>query len=57
VLPFGMRCEIWIWVLIGATIGGFVPELWGADMLSYSGVLFSGAGAFVGLLLGSRVQS
>jgi len=41
-------------IFVGSTIGGFVPELWGGDMLSYSGVLLSRVGAFVGLWLGSR---
>jgi predicted MFS family arabinose efflux permease len=51
-----MRSAIWIGIFIGSTIGGFIPELWGADMLSYSGVLFSGVGAVVGLWLGSRAS-
>jgi hypothetical protein len=42
-----MRSAIWIGIFIGSTIGG-------DDMLSYSGVLFSDIGAFVGLWLGSR---
>jgi hypothetical protein len=33
-----------------------IPEFWGGDMLSYSGVLLSGVGAFVGLWLGSRAS-
>ena len=48
-----MRSAIWIGIFIGSTIGGLIPELWGDDMLSYSGVLFSGIGAFVALWLGS----
>jgi uncharacterized membrane protein YeaQ/YmgE (transglycosylase-associated protein family) len=51
-----MRSAIWIGIFVGSTIGGFIPGLWGDDMLSYSGVLFSGLGAFVGLWLGSRVS-
>jgi uncharacterized membrane protein YeaQ/YmgE (transglycosylase-associated protein family) len=51
-----MRSSIWIGIFIGSTIGGFIPELWGGDMLSYSGVLLSGVGAFVGLWLGSRAS-
>jgi hypothetical protein len=50
----GQRRAIWIGIFIGSTIGGFIPLIWGDDMLSYSGVLFSGIGAFVGLWLGSR---
>jgi predicted MFS family arabinose efflux permease len=49
-----MRSSIWIGIFIGSSIGGLIPELWGGDMLSYSGVLLSGVGAFVGLWLGSR---
>ena len=52
--PPHMRSPIWIGIFIGSTIGGFVPLIWGDDMLSYLGVLFSGMGAFVGLWLGSR---
>jgi predicted MFS family arabinose efflux permease len=51
-----MRSSIWIGIFIGSTIGGLIPELWGGDMLSYSGVLLSGVGAFVGLWLGSRAS-
>jgi hypothetical protein len=43
-------------MFIGPTIGGIIPELWDDGMFSYSGVLLSGVGAFVGLWLGSRSQ-
>jgi len=49
-----MRSAIWIGIFVGSTVGGFIPLIWGDDMLSYSGVLFSGIGAFVGLWIGSR---
>jgi predicted MFS family arabinose efflux permease len=51
-----MQRSIWIGIFIGSTIGGLIPELWGGDMMSYSGVLLSGLGAFVGLWLGSRAS-
>ena len=54
--PAQMPSAIWIGIFVGSTIGGFVPELWGGDMISYSGVLLSGVGAFVGLWLGSRAS-
>ena len=41
--------SVWLGILIGSTIGGFVPELWHADAFSYASVLFSGLGAFAGL--------
>jgi len=54
--PAPMRTAIWVGIFIGSTIGGFIPALWGEDLFSYSGVLFSGVGAFVGLWLGSRAS-
>lgn len=44
-----MKSRTWIAIFIASTIGGFIPELWGDDMLSLWGVVFSGIGAFVGL--------
>src|SRR5262249_1519647 len=46
---------IWIGILIGSTVGGLIPGLWGDDMLSYSSVLLSGVGAFVGLWVGFKM--
>jgi hypothetical protein len=43
------RALIWVAILIGSTIGGAIPELWGAEMLSYTSLLLSGIGALVGL--------
>ena len=45
---------IWFGIFVGSTIGGFVPLLWGGEMLSYSGVLMSRVGAFVGLWIAYR---
>jgi hypothetical protein len=50
-----MQARIWIGILIGSSIGGFIPELWGAGLLSYSSILFSGIGAFVGLLISYKL--
>jgi hypothetical protein len=50
-----MQARIWIGILIGSSIGGFIPELWGAGMLSYSSILLSGVGALVGLLVGYKL--
>ncbi len=51
-----MRARIWLGILIGSTIGGFIPALWGADMLSGAGIIASGAGAFLGLWIASRMD-
>ena len=49
------RGSIWLWIFIGSTIGGLIPELWGGELLSYSGILLSGAGAFLGLWIANTM--
>ena len=44
-----MRFRIWLGVLIGSVIGGYLPELWGASAFSYASVFLSGIGGFAGL--------
>ena len=42
------RTVVWICVALGSTVGGLVPDLFGAGMLSGAGLL----GTFVGALAG-----
>jgi hypothetical protein len=51
-----MRARIWLGVLIGSTVGGFLPDLWGAGLFSYSSVLLSGIGGFAGLWFGYKMS-
>ena len=51
-----MRSRIWLAIFIGSTIGGLIPELWDADLFSYSSLLLSGLGAFVGLWVGYKMS-
>ena len=44
-----MKARIWIGVFIGSTVGEFIPGLWGSDVFSYSSVLLSGVGGFIGM--------
>ena len=41
-------------VMIGSTIGGFIPSLWGADIFSLSGVFCTALGGIVGIYIGYR---
>jgi hypothetical protein len=51
----GAGMSIWLGILIGSAIGGFIPELWHADAFSYTSVLFSGIGALAGLWIGFQL--
>ena len=50
------RSVIGICALIGMTIGGFVPDLWGASSLSLASLVFSAAGGVAGVWLGARLS-
>ncbi|MDB5260449.1 MAG: hypothetical protein JWN37_680 [Candidatus Nomurabacteria bacterium] len=43
---------IWWGMIIGSTIGGFIPSLWGANLFSLSGVVLAAAGGFIGIWVG-----
>jgi len=49
-----MRRYVWTGVIIGSTVGGMVPMLWGDDMFSYASVWLSAVGGAVGLWAGYR---
>jgi hypothetical protein len=51
-----MQRRIWVGVLVGSTVGSFIPELWGGDLLSYSSVLLGGVGGFAGLWLAYKMS-
>lgn len=46
---------IWIGLFVGSTLGGFVPELWGVSAFSFTSVLFSALGGFIGVWLGWKI--
>jgi hypothetical protein len=41
--------------LIGSTLGGCVPALWGAGGFSMSGVIFSAVGGAIGIWVGFKL--
>jgi hypothetical protein len=43
-------------VLLGMTVGGFVPELWGASSFSLSSLVFTAIGGVAGIWLGVRLS-
>ncbi|HWU24386.1 MAG TPA: hypothetical protein VN086_01365 [Candidatus Paceibacterota bacterium] len=46
-----MKQMIWIGMLVGSTIGGFIPALWGDSFLSFSSIIFSALGAMAGIYI------
>lgn len=50
-----MKQAIWLGMVVGSVIGGFVPMLWGAGAFSFSSILFSSLGAVGGIILAYRL--
>jgi hypothetical protein len=51
------RRVIWLFVLVGTTVGGFLPEAWGAGSFGGASLIFSLLGGLGGLWLGVRLAS
>ena len=49
------RRPIWIGMFVGSTIGGFIPALWHAGMVSMSGIILSTVGGIAGIWAGYRI--
>jgi uncharacterized membrane protein YeaQ/YmgE (transglycosylase-associated protein family) len=52
-----VRSVTGICVLVGSTVGGFVPELWGSSSLSLASLLFATVGGVVGVWFGVRLSA
>lgn len=44
-------------MIVGTTLGGLIPMLWGADFLSFSSFLFEALGGIVGIWIGYKIGS
>ena len=50
------RSVIGMCALVGLTVGGYVPVLWGASSFSLTSLLFGAAGGFAGVWFGARLS-
>ena len=46
---------VWLGLLVGSTLGGMVPLLWGGDMISIEGILLTTLGGVLGIAAGYRL--
>ena len=49
------KTTIWIGILIGSTIGGWVPTIFGADWLSLWSIVGNGIGGLFGIWVGFKL--
>jgi len=48
---------VWLFVLVGTTVGGFVPEAWGGSSFGMASLLMGVVGGIAGLWLGARISA
>ena len=46
---------IWTGFFVGSTLAGFLPMLWGGDMLSVAGLVLSTVGGMLGIFGGWKL--
>ena len=46
---------MWVFVLVGSTVGGLLPEAWGASALGLASLVFGSVGGVAGVWLASRL--
>lgn len=46
---------IWDGMFIGSALGGYVPLLWGGSGFSFSSVILTAMGGFLGILVGFKL--
>jgi uncharacterized membrane protein len=51
------RSVIWISVLVCSTVGGFLPEAWGASAFGLASLACGTLGGIVGVWVGIRVAA
>lgn len=47
---------IMLGMIVGSAIGGFVPVLWGAGFMSFSSIVFTAIGGFLGIFGAYKIQ-
>lgn len=52
-----MKTLIWVGMIVGSLIGGYVPILFGASWLSFAAILGNGIGALLGIYVGYQLSN
>jgi uncharacterized membrane protein YeaQ/YmgE (transglycosylase-associated protein family) len=48
---------LWMCLTVGSTVGGFIPEAWGASGFGVASIVGSVIGAIVGVLAAARISA
>jgi hypothetical protein len=50
-----MKQVIWIGMVLGSTIGSFIPSLWGAGIFSFSSLFLGALGGAIGIFIAFKL--
>ena len=50
------KTVIFIGMIVGTTLGGLIPSLWGEGMFSMSSIIFTALGGVAGIYVGYRLS-
>lgn len=48
---------VYLSMIVGSIIGGYVPTLFGVSFISFTSVLFSGIGGILGVWIGYKLSN
>lgn len=51
------RRVVWLFVAVGSTVGGLLPEAWGASAFGLSSLVFGTLGGVAGVWIASRLAA
>ncbi len=51
-----MKTNVMIGMVVGSTLGSYLPTLWGASLFSYWSVIMTAVGGFAGIYIGYKLS-
>jgi hypothetical protein len=51
------KTPIWIGMFVGSAIGGYIPSLWGDSLFTFSSVILTAIGGFLGIWIGYKLSN
>jgi len=45
----------WVGLIVGSTVGGYIPALWGDGLFSFSSLILGSLGAIAGIYFGYKL--
>jgi len=47
----------WLGMFVGSTIGAYIPVMWGGSIFSFTSILLTTLGGFIGIWIGFKLSN